>query len=75
MVSMGDCSDSDGDDDDDVEEEEDDDDDNDINNGADNNSDDDDDDDCDRGEGGDCEGGYFSNRRMIGKSLFPFIFF
>ena len=72
MVSMGDCSDSDGDDDDDVEEEEDDDD-NDINNGADNNSDDDDD--CDRGEGGDCEGSYFSNRRMIGKSLFPFIFF
>ena len=70
---MGDCSDSDGDDDDDVEEEEDDDDDNDINNGADNNSDDDDD--CDRGEGGDCEGSYFSNRRMIGKSLFPFIFF
>ena len=72
---MGDCSDSDENDDDDVEEE-DDDDDNDLNNDDDNNSDDDDnDDDCDCGEGVDGEGGYFSDRGMIKKSLFVFNFF
>ena len=39
----------------------------------DNNSDDDDD--CDCGEGGYCEGGYFSDGEMIRKSLFLFNFF
>ena len=67
---MGDC--SDGDDDDDDVEEEDDGDDNDHNNDDDNNNDDDY---CDCQEGGDSESGYFSNRRMIRKYLFPFIFF
>ena len=68
---MGDCSDAD-DDDDDVEEDSDDGDDNDHNNDDDNNNDDDD---CDCREGGDSEGGYFSNRGMIRKYLFPFISF
>ena len=77
---MGDFSDR--DDDDDVIEEDDDydkdhnkdDDDNNSDDDDDNNHDDDDDG-CDCGEGGDGEGGYFSDGGMIRKSLFLFNFF
>ena len=73
---MGDFSDRDDDDDDVIEEEDDYDNvhnkDDDDNNSDD---DDDDDDDCDCGEGDDGEGGYFSDRGMIKKSLFVFNFF
>ena len=68
---MGDFSDR--DDDDDVIEEVDDYDKDHNKDDDDNNSDDDDD--CDCGEGGDSEGGYFSDGGMIRKSLFLFNFF
>ena len=50
-------------------------DDDDNNSDDDDDDNDDDDDDCDCGEGGDGEGGYFSDGGMIRKSLFLFNFF